>query len=223
MLYLAHMNDSVASQVKRYISQNAHLREFVRRGLINYSALAREVCHEMQVPFCRAAVMAASRYAERLSRQGSEDRKFAGILRRAKLTVRARMLVAGIRRDTDRRRVAALHAAVKEFEDDLTIVEGFSMLSVATASRHKQLVRSIFKDRIHTLLDEVAQIVIETRKEAMFTPGLSGYILGRLSGAGINVIEEYTCAGEHLLIVMERDLPGAIDALRVSAQGVRGR
>jgi hypothetical protein len=213
MLRFAHMQDSLAAHTKVYIAQNVHLKEFLRRGLINYSALAREVCRHVGVPFSRGAVMATSRYAERISKQRSYEKKLELILKKAKLTIRARMLVAGVQRDNDRRRVTALHTAVKAAGDDLTVIEGFSMLSLTTPAKHKTLVRSIFKDRIHTLLDNVAQIALETGSSAMFTPGLSGYVLGRLSGVEINVIEEYTCAGEHLLVIAEEDLPAALEAL----------
>lgn len=213
MLHLSHMSESIASVTKTYISQSQHLKEFIRRGLINYTALAREICARSQVPFTRAAVVAASRYAERLQKQRSNDQKLEQILRKAKLTIRGRMLVAGVRRDGDRKRVTALHTAVKADGDDLTVVEGIAMISLTTASKHKALVRSIFRERIHTLLDDVAQITLETDSSAMFVPGLSSFVLGRLSGVGINVIEEYTCAGEHLLIVSEKDLPRALAAL----------
>lgn len=209
------MKNSLAQQTKNYIAENQHLKELMRRGLINYTALAREVCERVGVPFSRAAVVAASRYAEKLGKQRSYEAQLEQVLKKAKLTIRGRMLVAGVRRDDDRKRITALHAAVKEAGDDLTVIEGLSTIALTTASKHKTLVRTVFKERIHTLVDNVAQLALETGKDAMFTPGLSGYILGRLSGHGINVIEEYTCAGEHLLVVSESDLPRVLEALEV--------
>lgn len=211
------MSESLATLTKTYISRNAHLKELLRRGLINYSALAREICTQHRVPFSRAAVVAAARYAQRLKGQRSQEQQLRRVLKKAKLTIRGRMMVAGVNRDHDRRRISALHSAIKEAGDDLTVIEGLSTWAITTGSNHKTLLRSIFKERVHTLVDKVAQIVLETGKDAMFTPGLSGYILGRLSGAGINVIEEYTCAGEHLLVVAEADLPAALRALEASS------
>lgn len=210
------MRDSIAAQTQHYIAQHPYLKECIKRGLVNYSALAREVCGTLGVPVTKAVVVAASRYARRLSKQRSHERQLESVLRRAKLTIRGRMLVAGVRRDEDRRRITALHSAIRDAGDHLTVVEGLEMVSLATDSSHKALIRSTFRGRVHTLLDNVAQVALASSTQAMFMPGLSGYVLSRIASFGVNVIEEYTCAGEHLFIVQESDLPKVLQALQVS-------
>lgn len=66
---------SVASKVELYVSKRPYLREALAKGVINYSALARQICDAEEIDSFEAVKAALSRLEDHLSRVQLERRE----------------------------------------------------------------------------------------------------------------------------------------------------
>lgn len=65
---------SSAAKVELYVSKRPYVKEALAEGIVNYSALARKICHEEHIDSLEAVKAAISRYEEHVSKERREQR-----------------------------------------------------------------------------------------------------------------------------------------------------
>lgn len=208
-------SESIAQRVAKYVRAEPVIEEALVLSIINARALARKILPRANAAQLASAAIAIKRLEKRLSRRKTTEKKIRDILTKSKLVVRNRMMVVAIKRDYDYRRYLALQSALKERGEEVTIIEGFQMLTIITGSEHADAVRKVFGKQISELHRNVSLIMLLVGREAMYTRGFSAFVLSILSRAGVNVLEELTSSGEHLLVVEESDLMLALNTLEL--------
>ena len=64
MLHMEHNNISISKQVKMYIEHKPFILEAIEQNVINYSALAREICKDLELKNIDAVKVALLRSGE---------------------------------------------------------------------------------------------------------------------------------------------------------------
>lgn len=208
------MSIPISRKVESYIRRTPSIAECLRRGLINHSALAKAICEELKEARVEAAKMAIGRFSRRTISSGSNEKKIERQLRKARLTIRGNMSLIILSAPQSLERLASLSKELDARDNEVTIVHGTRRVTLILGSEHRETARRIFGRSIHKVIPGLAKVQLLLDEDAMFTSGFSAFVLSQVASHGINVIEELTCAGEHLLLVKEEDLPGILGALR---------
>lgn len=191
--------ENISSLVWLYVKRRPYLKEVIREGVVNYSALARKISIEAfgDVGKENAVKMALIRLTKKMEEleSGIEGR----ILR---LLKSSSMLIKS--------KVAVIISARQ--------IEGLKPLSYAKSGRHityilEQRELEALEKKPSRVEENLNLITIESPEELEEVPGVISYILGALASEGINVVEFISCYTDTLLVVKQADTERAFAIL----------
>ena len=207
---------SVARQTAEYIAKNPSIKECLRRGLVNHTALAREICSEYRIDKIDAVVMASTRYAARIQKQRSHENDLRQMLSRAKILVSTKVLLATWDRSVSLNSLLTLHNHVIKKGGELTIVEGHRLITVFTEHEFADEIRRLVGRNIKMMLKDLVKITLLLPEKVIFTHGYAAYMFKLIADQGINMVGDVTSTAEHIFVINEKDLDLALSALKVS-------
>lgn len=200
---------------QRYVLEHPSVRDCLARGLVNYSALAREICRTYDVKSFDAVLMACRRYVRRVKGSVSNERKILELVRSAKLNIRNKIIVAIIERPRQFNKIAQVQSDIRAEQGDINVVQGEDFVTIITNADYEALIRTHLKAYIKKVTHDLAQISMLFDQRIETTPGVVSYIYGLLSQHGINVLEEMSCWTDLMFVIEEADLPKAVKALAI--------
>ena len=204
---------NVAKAAQEYISEHPSIKDCVRKGLVNYSALAREICRERRLNQFNAVLIACQRYAKRVSQQATVEKRILSLLKRAKMQIVNKIGVVIFDKFKDFERLVALQRSIKREGGVCNIVDGNSGVVVICSSEYVEDLLGSFGARVRKSCSDVVQISMTFDERIENTPGVVSHIYGLLAEHNINVLEEMSCWTDLMLVISEEDLPRALKVL----------
>jgi len=201
---------SIAEEVKRLVRASPFLEEGLSRGLINYSALAREMRTDIETTLHKSVsessiLMALKRLAEKMrpTFQSRIQRQF--LEGSGNLTVRPNLV--GFTYTVSTRLIKHHKRLMDQIPDQghyLTITHGVTETTVLVSAHLEGMVTRIFpeEDMIQRTAG-LSALVIKFTMGAVSTPGIHYPIFLQLAWNNINVIEVISTYQE-LILVMEK-------------------
>jgi hypothetical protein len=184
-----------------YVKRRPFLKEIVREGVANYSALSRKISMDAfgSEKRVNAVKMALVRLSARLrEKEESLEAKVLLTLKRSSLSVRSKVAVIISSREIE----GLKYLSYVESKGTITyIVEEKELEKTA---RSRVVVRTE---------PNLNLISIHSPPELEETPGVLAHILSALSGEGINIIEFVSCYTDTLLVVRQADTVKAYQLL----------
>ena len=223
---------TVAEEVKRIIRQSPFLEEGLSRGLINYSALAREIQDDLQAALMKpvstsAILMALKRLANKLepSFRSRIQRKFLEEM--GDLTVRSNLI--GFTYFRSATIIENHKRLLDELQDQgdrfLTFTHAVTETTILVSARLEKTVERIFEtERLFKKMTGLSAVIIKFLPGAVSTPGIHYRIFRQLAWQNINVVEVVSTHQELILILEKAQVDRAFSVLMgfVSRWG-RGR
>jgi hypothetical protein len=173
-----------------YVKRRPFIKEVLREGVVNHSALARKICAETGIRRQNAVKMALVRMGGKLGKTEEDlEGRILGVLRKSSMVIRSKVAVVIARRE----------------------LEGVKPLSFVKSGRHVTYImdqreleglpgKSLWKSE-----ENLNLITIESPQEIEEVPGVISHILGALASEGINVVEFISCYTDTLLVVRQAD------------------
>jgi len=193
----------VKEVVRRYIDRKWHIKKCLQEGLINKSALAREISKESGASF--QAVLMSLR---RINLGKNElDKNIERILKSSRLSVRTGMGIAiGNRNLNEALRV--MMEAYEQGEEFHLLKQSNVWVAVAPMSYIEKLREYCFK--VH---ENVVELVIRSPPEIEETPGVLSEILNYFRSEGINILEFMSCWSDTILVVDKKYMNRAVSII----------
>jgi hypothetical protein len=193
--------ENISGLVWLYVKQRPFLKEVLREGIVNHSALSRKICIEAFGSLERqdAVKMALIRLGGRIDRLESDlEGKILAVLKESSMVVKSKVAVVICKGE----------------------LEGVRPLSQVKSGRHVTYImeqRELEKLPRSRLLwkseENLNLITIESPEELEEVPGVISYILGALASEGVNVVEFISCYTDTLLVVKQADTEKAFRIL----------
>ena len=192
------MEQKVSELVWLYIKRRPFIKELVREGIINNSALARKICNEIygDERKVQAVKMAIIRASKKL-KEAQEDLEYRvlSLLKNSSLSIRTKVVVA-----TSSKRLNI---------DSITYAKSRYYTYVAPESE----LSKIKKLDVHRIEENLDLIVINSSEEIEETPGVVSLLLRALALEGINVCEIISCYTDTMIVVRQADTAKAYEVL----------
>ena len=187
-------NFPISKQIKAYVERKPYIIEAIERDIVNYSALAREICEEINIKNIDTAKAALIRIGKKQRKtKRRTEQKAVEILREANFSVK--------------NKIATLHHA--------SFVETNAIAYSKTPSGYLFFLdeniarKSTFKNIEYGF----AILQIKSSREIENTPGAIAFILSALASEGINVSHVMGCREDTFIVVKEYDAPLAFRTL----------
>jgi hypothetical protein len=210
---------TVAEEVQRIIMTSPFLADGLCRGIINLSALAREIRPQIEAALLKevshgAILMALKRLSDRLDRDTvSSD----SLLHEARdMMVRSDLSELTYRKSDSiiANQMRLLDHIQGRGDHFVTFSQGVFETTIVVSSRLKDTVETIFQsEKQISQLNDLSAIVIKLPAQAVSVPGIHYPILRQLAWQGINVIQLVSTFTELTIILDKKQFDLAFSVL----------
>jgi len=191
------MEQNISELVWLYVKRRPFLKEVIRAGIVNYSALARKVSMDAfgSLEHQDAVKMALIRLSSKMEKLESDlEKRILALLKNSSMVIKSKVAVV---------------ITTKQLDE-------LKPLSFAKSGRHityiveqKEIKKVPRSKAIWKTEENLNLITIESPEELEDTPGVISYILGALASEGINVVEFISCYTDTLLVIKQADTENA--------------
>ena len=199
----------ISEALQTIVSTSPFLEEGLMRGIVNLSALARELRPQLERELMKsisdsAVLMALKRLSESLDRKTAMQ--VMSFRKMVNLTVRSELTEYTFARsaDTLKRLRQVLDDLEPESGDYVSFSHGGAEITIIISASAASLVERFFSgEREISRLPGLSAVSIRLPAESVYIPGVHYGILKQLAWSGVNVIEVVSTYTE-LTIVLER-------------------
>ncbi|MFH2000327.1 MAG: aspartate kinase [Planctomycetota bacterium] len=210
---------TVAQAIEQFVASSPFLEEGLSRGLINCSALAREMQPRLQETLLKdvsesAILMAIKRLS--LTIQGRGSIRDAVLRKMGDLTVRSSLSeYTFLKSDTIMEKQKLLLQALDERSDQfVTFTRGVFEITIIVSSSLADSVEAIFNaEKRISRLHDLSAIIIKLPEQTVSTPGVHYTILKQLAWNNINVVEVVSTYTEFTVILHKNQVDFAFSVL----------
>lgn len=202
---------------EEYIRKHPSIQDCLKKGIINYSSLARRIAEETEITkksSIEAILIAARRYAVKIKNEKINEDAIIGLLKDAELDVKTRSVVVVIDKDIYPDSLIDLEKDAKKNRDFINIIEGVKTITILTTERYLNKIKQKFSRSIIKEYSNLATLIIKTSQDIEAIPGVMSYLYSLLGNRGINIIETMSCWTDTILVIDEKDVPSAMEVFR---------
>ncbi len=205
---------NITKATNQYISERPSIKDCIKKGLVNYSALSRQVSKETGIKNFEAIVIACRRYAYSMKKEQASENQIKSILKASKISVKNKRLAAVIERGAYIHSISELEKEVKKSKETLHIIEGENATTLITSEDFVDLIKKQFKNEIIKINMNLCEIGVKSPREIENVPGVVAYLYSLFGERGINVVESMSCWTDTLFLIRENDIQVAISVLK---------
>ena len=204
---------SITKLTEKYISEHPSIKDCVKTGIVNYSALARKICDFHKFDKFDAVLIACRRYFWKIKNQDVHENSIIELVKNVKLRIRNKIIVAIIEKPHNMELIYKFQKKVRRQKNDINLVEGEEVLTIITNSNYIDEIKELFKLRLIKVNENLVQITMIFDEKIETTSGVVTYIYGLLASKGINIFEEISCWTDLIIVIDEKDLVKAMEVL----------
>ncbi|MBI4439319.1 hypothetical protein HY640_05280 [Candidatus Woesearchaeota archaeon] len=208
---------NVAKLAEKYISERPSIKSCLKRKLINYSALSREIQSELGGGNFDAILIACRRIAVKLRKEDSEKR-ILDILRASRIEIKTKIMAAVLEKPIYYNDLIELQKEVKKKRETIHIMEGTNTITIVTSDEFLDSIRKKFGKEMIKTSKNLAEINVKSPKDIESTSGVLSQLCSVFSERGINIVESMSCWTDTLFAINEKDVGKAIEALRLQGR-----
>ncbi len=160
------------------------------------------------------AVLIACR---RLRSQGrlkiSREAKIRALIDNAKIRVRTKLAVAAFDKTLTLAKRSELQSRILKSRGDFNLIEGEESVTVVTNDDYLPLLKKIVGNRLLRTNSNVVQIAMIFQPSLETTSGVVAHIYRLFAENNVNILEEMSCWTEVMVVIDEKDLTRAMQAL----------
>ena len=209
---------SIKDALGEIIQSYPFIEEGLSKGIVNYSAFAREIKPQIEKRLYKdvkegAIVMALKRISEKLSKKRSKESN----INLTDLTVRSNLSeYTFLNSETLPKKISELFSQILNEKDILcALSEGVRETTFIVSSGLTNKIEKIFdQEKLVAKFYNLSSITIRLPKEVVYIPGVYYQILKRLAWENINVIEVLSTYTELTVIVENKDVDQAFSTLK---------
>ena len=206
---------SVSRITQKYIREHPSIADCLDRGLINYSALAREICAEHELDSFDAVVIACRRYFERRKPRESNEQRVTALIKHAKVRLRNKIAVVVVDKSNSLEKATALQKSIKKDRGDFNLIEGEEVITIITNTDYVSQMRELFGSRLRRVSKGLVQITMIFDQRLETTSGVVSYIYRLFAENSINIREEMSCWTDVMVVIDENDAARAMQVLNI--------
>jgi len=208
---------NLTKTTEQYIQEHPSIKDCLRKGMINYSALTRKIAEERNLDLKKnfdAILIACRRYYSKIKKEAVLEDKILDLLKRTKLEVKNKIIVTVIEKDIYFNHLLELQKTIKNKAEVFHVIEGSSTITLITAQEFKDDIKKLFKNKIIKITENLAEVNLKSTEELENTPGVISYLTSLLSENGINIIETMSTWTDTLFVISEEDIAKVMVVLK---------
>lgn len=204
---------SVAQSVRAYIDARPIVRDALALGIVNLSALTRQIRDETGLGSEEAVLVACRRYQPPTTGKAAQV-AIRKVLDKSKLEVRTR--VATLTAHPNWKSFARLEkalAAVQGRNHPIHVLHGSESITIITDETMMPEVEGLMGDETIKVRRNLVELNIRSPDSIEDVPGILAFLASSLAAKGINFNEVVSCYKDNIFLIDEEDLFEAFNVL----------
>ena len=205
---------STAAVVRDYIDTHPSIKDGMRMGIINLSALARKIMDEKGLKSEEAALMACRRY-ELDPKSRINEEAILKVLRRSKLEIRTKVATMTVRPSWQMYgKLEKMMSAMRGRDHNLHVIQGTASVTIIMDGAVAKEVREIIgEDDVIGESKDLVELIVNSPDVIEDVPGILAFLSSSLSSKGINFLEVISCYKDTMFVIEQKDMMAAFDTL----------
>ncbi len=194
---------------EHYIETHKSIKDCLKKGIINYSSLARKIAKELEIEKKTskdAILIAALRYQKKIKQEINQEEQIRLLLRHSELEIKNKISVFVLEKGAYLDSLIELEKKARKNEDAFFSVEGTRSITVMASEKYDEDVRDSFKSRIIRSSKGNAVVIIKSSVDIEKVSGVLGYVANLFHDNNVNIIECLSCWTDTLFIVRDEDI-----------------
>ena len=201
---------TIAQQVKEYIMADMCVYDSLKKGIINYTQLARLIANEYNLESVSAIKMAIKRFADSEGERNDDSEPIWNVLSNAKVTIKGDVSIIVVEPSPD------AIAKVNEIEQNKVVTisygetlyiirEQTAIVIIIEKNKREEALRVLDGLSIIRVKENATALVVISPQEIVSTPGVLNNIISHFSMNKVNIEEIISCYRDTIIIVDEND------------------
>jgi hypothetical protein len=206
---------TTAKLTERYIAEHPSIKDCLKKDLINYSKLSREIAKELSIEkktSIEAILIACRRYAAKLKQEEILEKRILDILKKSELDIKNKIVVAIIDKKIYLDNLINIEEKIRKSADVFYAIEGTRAFTVITSEKYLKDLKSLFD--IIKVSKDLAMVTVRSPENIEDVPGVVSYLYSIFGEHGVNIVETMSCWTDTIFVVSEDDLPLVLKFLK---------
>ena len=207
------MEKSTAELTEDYVKEHPNIKHCLKKGLINYSSLARLVAKELNIEkksSKEAILIAARRFAQKLQKEVSHELEIKKLLSKSELDIKTKISVL-ICSKSGSQDFLGVGKDIQKQGGFFSVLEGSDNYTVIVQERFVKAIED--KTEVIKKNKDLALIIFKSPKEIYETHGVVSFLSSLFGENGVNIVEFLSSWTDTLFIIESKDLQKAISFL----------
>jgi len=207
---------NITRLTENYIAEHPFVKDCLKKGLINYSSLTRQICFDLNLSKKNfdAVLIACRRFYRKIKTEATTEKKILDILKNSKIEVKNKINAIVLEKDIIVPNLLDIEKEAKKSLETFHIIEGTSAVTIITSEEFGKKVKKVFKNKIIKENTNLVEVILKSPKQIETTSGVISYIYSLLGENGINILETTSCWTDTIFLVEEKDLSKVMEFLR---------
>lgn len=198
-----------------YISEHRSIKDCLKKGIINYSALSRIIGRELNIEkktSREAIVVAARRFKEKIKEGALED-AIIGLFKNSNMEIKNNIVIYTLDKNIYPESLVEIERSVKKEKDLFFSIEGAKTITVVIQQKNGKLMEARFKNNILKKMVNLSLITLSS-PGIESTPGAIYHLAGLFFENEINIEEFMSCHYDTLIVIESKNIAKAINFLK---------
>lgn len=211
------MEKNTTEITNEYINEHPYIKNCLKKGLINYSALARHIAKELSIEkksSKEAILIAARRKQESLKKEFNQEKEISKLLLNSEIEIKNKIVVFILEKTINFDALEKIQLQIKKEASFSYILEGSDNYTIITQEKYIQSIEKNLKTAIIKFNKNMVLINIKSPKEIETIPGVVSYLTSLFAENGVNIYEFLSCWTNTIFIIDSKDLNKSINFLK---------
>lgn len=208
---------NITKLTEGYIAEHPFVKDCLKKGLINYSSLTRQICLDLNLDAKKsfdAVLIACRRFYNKIKSEATAEKKILEILKNSKIEVRNKINAIVLEKGIFFPNLLEIEKEAKKSNETFHIVEAATAITIITSDDFAKKIKQIFRNKILKENENLVEVVLKSPKELETTAGVISYLYSLLGENRINIVETLSCWTDTIFLVEEKDLSRVMELLR---------
>ncbi|MBI4919249.1 hypothetical protein HY837_04915 [archaeon] len=208
---------TTTEQTQDYIKEHPDIKSCLKKGIINYSSLARLISKEINIDkktSKEAILIAARRFREKLKKDFSYEQEIRKLLAQSELEIKNKIVVFILNKSVNFDSMQELHNIIQKEYGVFYFIEGSDIYTLITQEKYALQVEKKFSNKVLQKNKDLALINFKSSKEIEKTRGVISYLTSLFNENGVNILELLSCWTDTLFVISSKDVNKALNFLK---------
>ncbi|MBL7056082.1 ACT domain-containing protein [Candidatus Woesearchaeota archaeon] len=208
---------NITRATEHYIAEHPFVKDCLKKGLINYSSLTRQICIDLKLDARKnfdAVLIASRRFYNKIKEEVSVEKKIVEILKKSKLEVRNKINVLVLEKNIYYPNLISIEKEAKKLMETFHIIDGASAVTIIASEEFGNKIKKTYRNKIIKENSNLVEVILKSPSTIESTAGVISYLYSLLGENRVNIYETLSCWTDTIFLIEEKDLSKVMELLR---------